>query len=168
MNLTIEAKQMIVEKALNRKGKKIAEIAVAHNIGYSTLQKWIRQSREGKLRVPKQKTAFSVGGVKDIEVADKFKHLMATANLNETKIGVYCRERGLYSYQLQQWQEEFMKQDKAPEQRQKTQSDMKALKAENALLKQDIRRKDRALSEATALLILKKKADLIWGEFADV
>jgi hypothetical protein len=115
--------------------------------------------------VTEQKTTAPV---KDIEVAEKFKHVMATANLNETKIGVYCRERGLYSYQLRQWQEEFMKQDKAPEQRQKTQSDMKALKAENALLKQDIRRKDRALSEATALLILKKKADLIWGEFVDV
>ena len=30
-------------------------------------------------------------------------------------------------------------------------------------LERDISRKDRALAETTALLVLKKKADLIWG-----
>lgn len=30
-------------------------------------------------------------------------------------------------------------------------------------LKKDLHRKDRALAETTALLVLKKKADLIWG-----
>jgi len=30
-------------------------------------------------------------------------------------------------------------------------------------LERDLARKDRALAETTALLVLKKKADLIWG-----
>ncbi len=30
-------------------------------------------------------------------------------------------------------------------------------------LERDLQRKDRALAETTALLVLKKKADLIWG-----
>ena len=30
-------------------------------------------------------------------------------------------------------------------------------------LERDLHRKDRALAETTALLVLKKKADLIWG-----
>jgi hypothetical protein len=38
------------------------------------------------------------------------------------------------------------------------------LRTENKKLKQDVRRKDAALSEASALLILKKKAAMIWGE----
>jgi hypothetical protein len=40
----------------------------------------------------------------------------------------------------------------------------KLLKAENKKLKSDLMRKEKALAEATALLILKKKAHLIWGE----
>jgi len=41
------------------------------------------------------------------------------------------------------------------------------MKAKNKKLESELRRKDKALAEASALLILKKKADLIWGENAD-
>ena len=34
---------------------------------------------------------------------------------------------------------------------------------ENKVLKRDLRRKDKALAETSALLILKKKAQEIWG-----
>jgi len=69
--------------------------------------------------------------------------------MSEEEIGAYCRENGLYSFQLTAWKESFM-----------------SLKTEdkNQSLKQDIKRKDAALSEASALLILKKKASMIWGE----
>lgn len=41
-HLSLEARQAIVEKALGRKGRSLIEIAELHNIGYSTLQKWIK------------------------------------------------------------------------------------------------------------------------------
>ena len=163
MRLTVEAKQMIVAKTLNRNGKGIAEIAVSHNVGYSTLQKWIRENREGKLTVNESK--ITVG---ELAPAERLAHLIATGSLDEAGLGAYCRERGLYSFQLQEWKKEFMTHSKTPKQHQKSSSELKALKEENARLKQDIKRKDRALSEAAALLILKKKADLIWGDFEDV
>lgn len=46
-------------------------------------------------------------------------------------------------------------------------AELKALRIENKQLKQEIRRKDSALAETTALLVLKKKAALIWGEPGD-
>lgn len=162
MRLTTEAKEMIVGKTLNRNGKGIAEIAVSHNIGYSTLQKWIRESREGKLTVTESKTT-----ARELAPAERLEHLIATGSLDETGLGAYCRERGLYSFQLQEWKKEFMMHSKTPKQQQKSSLELKTLREENARLKQDIKRKDRALSEAAALLILKKKADLIWGEFGD-
>ena len=42
-------------------------------------------------------------------------------------------------------------------------AEMGKLRAENKELKRDLHRKDRALAETTALLVLKKKADLLWG-----
>jgi hypothetical protein len=68
---------------------------------------------------------------------------------------------------LQQWKNEFMLQDKN-QKKQEIQSELKALRAENKLLKQDLLRKNRALAETTALLVLKKKANLIFGELKDV
>ena len=43
-------------------------------------------------------------------------------------------------------------------------AELKALREENKRLKKDLRRKESALAEASALLILKKKSEIIWGE----
>ena len=45
--------------------------------------------------------------------------------------------------------------------------EIKSLRAENNALKQDLCRKDKALAETAALLIIKKKAHLIWGNYED-
>ena len=49
----------------------------------------------------------------------------------------------------------------------KLRNEMKALQKENEQLKKDLRRKDKALAETSALLVLKKKANLIWGDLED-
>jgi hypothetical protein len=43
-------------------------------------------------------------------------------------------------------------------------TEVKALRTENRALKKELTRKEKALAEASALLILKKKAALLWGE----
>ena len=157
--LSEEAKKSVVEKALTRKGKGLAEIASLHNIGYSTLQKWIFQYKNG-IATGRNSDKYSANI--QITRSEQFQHLLATSALDEVTLGAYCREHGLYSFQMQQWKNEFMSHDKN-ENKQETQAELKALRAENKLLKKDLLRKDRALAETTALLVLKKKADLLFG-----
>jgi transposase len=45
--LSLEAKSEIIRKALKTQGKGIRRLAEMHNIGYSTLQKWIKRFNEG-------------------------------------------------------------------------------------------------------------------------
>jgi hypothetical protein len=45
--------------------------------------------------------------------------------------------------------------------------DFRNLKKEHKLLQAELRRKDKALAEVTALLVLKKKAEAIWGDDED-
>jgi len=40
----------------------------------------------------------------------------------------------------------------------------KQLRKENSALRKDLNRKEKALAETAALLVLKKKAQAIWGE----
>ena len=47
--------------------------------------------------------------------------------------------------------------ESADENQEKQKSELKALKAENQALKRDLHRKDKALAEASALLIMKKR-----------
>ncbi len=161
--LTQEARKIIVEKALNRKNKTLLEIANEHNVGRSTLDNWLRLYKNGKL------DSLSGGPSspnKQLTRIEQFEHLLATSGLDDVELGVYCRERGLYSFQLQQWKNEFMSNDNV-QKKQETQSELKTLRAENKSLKQDLYRKNKALAETTALLILKKKADLLFGGFED-
>lgn len=153
-----EIKEAIIKQAVGRKDSSLLEIATANNIGYSTLQAWLSSNRTGE-----SSSCFPVTTEQGISKSQRFKHLLATANLDEEAVGVYCREQGIYSHQLTQWQEKFMNNsnDKI-EDRQK--QSLRALKQENKALKKELQRKDKALAETSALLILKKKASLIWGE----
>jgi transposase len=161
--LSAEAIKVIVEKALNRKEQPLKEIAKLYNIGLSTLNKWIRKYKAGSPVVSAAKVR-SANGV--VSAADRFKHVLAISKLDDTGVGVYCREQGLYSFQLQQWESEFMSYE-PHEKNQETEIELKALRAENKVLKQDLLRKDRALAETTALLVLKKKANLLFGGHED-
>jgi len=84
--------------------------------------------------------------------------------MNETEVGAYCRQHGIYSMHLKEWENDFMKQD-MPDQKYKAENI--ALRKKNADLERELRRKEKALAEAAALLVLKKKADVIWGEDGD-
>ena len=159
-HMTLEAREAIVQKALSRRTQTLEQIAETNNIGYSTLQKWLRLKREGKpLVLTKQHTS--------LQQSSPLKHLLATAKLDEQAIGSYCREQGIYSFQLKQWQDELMTGNDSKKKAAQNRSEVKALRAEIQHLKRDLRRKDKALAETSALLILKKKADLIWGDLAD-
>lgn len=160
--ISAAAKQAIVEKVLAKDGRTIKEIAEAYNVGYSTLQKWTRSIRNGGII----DLGKPVKNSQVLSLSERFQHLMATASLDETATGIYCRKNGLYGVQLTQWKDAFMTQQ--PEtKKQDHLAELKALRIENKQLKQDVKRKNSALAEATALLILKKKAALIWGEVED-
>jgi transposase len=161
--LSTEAKQAIVEKVLAKDGRTMGEIAKSHNIGHSTLSKWVRKYRDYGI-INKQ---ISKNNNQVVSTSDQFNHLLATAGLDEIAISVYCRENGLYSFQLTEWKAAFMT-EKSTEKQNVNLSELKALRLENNQLKHEVRRKDKALAEASALLILKKKADLIWGVGEDV
>jgi|AntRauTorcE11897_2_1112592.scaffolds.fasta_scaffold42043_1 transposase-like protein len=156
--LSPKAKESIVRKALSCNGRPLKEIASEHNIGRSTLWKWMKEYKDNGI-IGNQTDAKS--GY-NLTVIDKFNHIIATSSLDETALGVYCREKGIYSFQLTEWKKEFMSKDRTKISSLNA-AEIKKLRAENKQLQQEIMRKDSALAEATALLILKKKASLIWG-----
>jgi transposase len=161
---SLEMKENLVKKVLTRKGQSINEIAKLSNVGLSTLSRWVKKAgEESPIVVSKVKTE----GSKIYSAGQRLEFLLETAKLTEVELGAYCRKHGLYSFQLTEWKDEFMKSS-TEKKDVLAREELKALKAENKCLKQDLNRKDRALAETTALLILKKKADLIFGELGVV
>lgn len=162
-HLSIEAKEAIVAKALSRGNRPLTSVAAANNIGLSTLQKWLRRKRNGE-PLPGEQHVIQVTGSAH---TPPLTHLLATAALDEQAIGAYCRQHGIHSFQLQQWREELMKYPNNSSSNLNDAAELKRLRNENKQLKQDLRRKEKALAETSALLVLKKKANLIWGDGVD-
>jgi transposase-like protein len=104
-HLSLQAREAIVEKALKSNGQSLTEIANSNNIGYSTLQRWLKDYRNKA----QSSSSRSVCSKAQVSPAERFQHLTSTSNLDSSALGAYCRENGLYSFQLKQWKEEFMK-----------------------------------------------------------
>ena len=93
---------------------------------------------------------------------DKFAIVVETARLNEYELGEYCRHRGLYVQQVQAWQERCSAANAAmPNRAGQDQSREQA--REIRKLRGELQRKDQALAEAAALLLLQKKVQARWG-----
>jgi transposase-like protein len=78
---------------------------------------------------------------------------MESSELSGEELGAYLRREGVHPDQLAIWRralQDGYDQDKAT-------------KRYIGQLEREIRRKDKALAEAAALALLKKKVDAIWG-----
>jgi len=101
----------------------------------------------------------------------KFKVVLETAGLNATELSAYCRERGLYPEQVDRWRQASQDANEKPvltltEQKdldRRHQQDQREIKQ----LKQELRRKEKALAKAATLLLAAKKIQAFWGEDAD-
>ena len=100
--------------------------------------------------------------------ADKFTLVLETAGLNATELGGYCRERGLFPEQVDRWRHAAQDANAQPLLTMAEQKDLEkrhqADQREIKRLQQELRRKDKALAEAAALLIASKKIQAYWGE----
>ncbi len=156
-------KSTVIQKMMPPKNIPISELVTETGISDVTLYKWRREARVEGLAVP--------GDGKNPEKwtsEDKFAVVLETASLNEIELGKYCREQGLYAEQIRAWREACLKANansaqQAKAQRLQTKKERKKINQ----LEKELWRKEKALAETAALLVLKKKAQAIWGESED-
>ena len=156
MRHSIEFKKSAVQKYLSRGNRTVNEILQEIGVASPTIYQWRNQfanvSAMTKSTKPHARTA-----------KEKFKALMEFEALPDEKRGEYLRKNGLHEENLVEWRQQI---EEAFTPRKKSLQERQELAAEKNKIKQlekEIRRKDKALAEVSALLVLKKKADLIWG-----
>ena len=137
----------------------IRQLAQEEGISEATLHKW-----RAEARLKGQLMPDADAGPEGWSSRDKFAAVLETAALNEADLGEYCRKRGLYSAQIVAWRsacEQANDWDRSSSVRlgRVTKEEKKRIKD----LERDLARKDRALAETAALLVLRKKASAIWG-----
>lgn len=98
---------------------------------------------------------------KDWSAQEKYETLMVYESLNEEEKGAFVRAKGLHAAELERWKEEFLQSYMKTNTKGKK-HDLKDKRIRE--LEKELNKKDKALAETAALLALKKKADLIWGD----
>ena len=135
-----------------------AEISrVSQEIGVSvaTLERW----RADALSRPARERAWTG--------AARLEAVIATAAMDEAQRSAWCREKGVFPSDLQQWRESAMAALAQPEEARATAQETRADRCRIKELEKDLRRKEKALAETTALLVLRKKLEAIFREGGD-
>ena len=131
--------------------------SVAREFGMDpkTLQKWRKWGRnkpeEGSSKPMRQQ---------DWSLEKRFQVVIETSSMNDEEIGAYCRRHGIHANTIVLWRETCLNTIR---ERSKDESETVALKVELKEVKRDLKRKEKALAEAAARLILQKKMKELWG-----
>jgi len=137
------------------------------DVPQATLSKWLRKagidssyvypnSPDGIMpKIPKTPNGWSA--------EEKLKAVLKTASLADEQLGAFLRKEGIHETHLEQWRMQMLgglgKRSHAGKPS-RCNADIKRIRS----LEKELRRKDKALAETAALLVLKKKVREIWGD----
>jgi hypothetical protein len=153
-------KKSVIVRYLNRGSIPVSSILEDIGISSPTLYRWKSDYAKEPFMKDKGKSPH------DRSPKEKLDSLIEYEALPVGKRGIFLRKKGLHFEHLEAWRkqiEETLRPEKKQSQRLERANDRRKIKE----LEKDLRRKDRALAETSALLILKKKADLLWGTKED-
>jgi len=158
-----ERKAAVLKKLLPPHNLSVAELSRQEGISDVTLYTWRKQAIARGERVAgddKSKTKWSAQA--------KLTVVVETATLSEVELSQYCREKGLYPEQVKQWKQACLDGQSASTQRlHNERAQAKTDKKRIRELERELNRKEKALAEAAALLVLRKKLNALWGEDGD-
>jgi transposase-like protein len=154
--------QALVKVYSRGNNQSIQSVADELNINLTTLKTWMKQSEQdvNKPAPPKSKRP------EDWNPEERLTALQKTYHLIGEDLNAWCRERGVFIHQLEQWKTDFCSHGDSVDKREEARV-LRTLKEENQSLERELLRKDKALAEAAALLVLQKKfRALLGGEVA--
>lgn len=153
----LERRESVVRRML-RKEMSISALARESGIAEATLYRWRDQATTNgeAVNTPKQSEKHPP--------ARKFAIVAESVSFNEAELAECCRKQGLYPEHVKAWRqtcEQALAGGMVPAKalREAKATDRKRIQE----LERELRRKDKALAETAALLILRKKAAAIWG-----
>ena len=150
-----------VKKALSRASHTpLKDIARSLDLPISTLYGWVRAMKNKDLKDP----LTSEGAEKKScqwTPQKRFDAILKAEGLSQEQRSEYCRKLGIFPHHLEEWRKEFIENFSSKKSSEKN-SELKVLKEENNRLSKELHRKEKALAETAALLVLKKKADDYW------
>jgi transposase-like protein len=145
-------KDKAVARLLPPESTAVEVVAQEFGISADTLRRWQGEA----LSRPAGPRAWAA--------AARLEAVLTTASMDDSNRNAWCRSHGVYPQELAQWRQTALQALADPQDAratpQQTRADQKRIKE----LERNVRRKDKALAETTALLVLSKKLEAIFHE----
>ena len=158
---SLERRESVVRRMLNE-GISMSVLARETGIAEGTLYRWRDAVKPGEVSVNRTRKHDKTSP------ARKFAIVVETAAFNEAELAECCRKKGLYPEQVKAWRQACEQANAGVSET--TRAMHAAAKVDKRRIKElerELHRKDKALAETAALLVLRKKAAAIWGEGKD-
>ena len=148
-------RQQALEKVFSRGSNPIRVVAEDLNMSYGTLRNWMKADKNSA----QAKAGPQSKRPQDWSLAQRLQMLLECHGLDAEAVNARCREKGVFRHHLEQWQGAFIAGGSMVNRAQ-----LRELKVTNKALTRELNRKEKALAEAAALLVLKKKYQALWVE----
>ena len=167
MKYSLGLKSTMVRKLVGP--ERVSATALAREVGIpqSTLSRWLQSTSTvaGLAIVP------AVQGSEDLMKSrrprdwppeEKLQAVIEAESLSEEELGAFLRRKGLHEAQLREWRTIIL----AGLQGQTSRAPASSLADGRRIreLEKELNRKDKALAETAALLVLQKKVQDLWGD----
>jgi hypothetical protein len=157
----------MVRRMLGPEGMSATVLSVESGIPQPTLSRWLRGAVSIKgMPADKPKTPPSSQPSpkrpQDWDAMERAQVVVEASRVSGAELGELLRRKGLHREQLDEWRSALEEALQQPGRR-RSRGDAQRIKE----LERELVRKDKALAETAALLVLKKKMAAIWGDEGD-
>jgi transposase len=168
MEYAANMKARMVRRLLGPDAVTATSLAAETGISQATLSRWRAASIKGvspsKPAVPTPpETTAAPKRPQDWTALERAQAVLAASQLDDQQLGEFLRRQGLHREQLDEWRRALEEALAQPRATRRAAGDTKRIKE----LERELARKDKALAETAALLVLKKKMALLWGDEDD-
>ena len=159
---SIAFQEQALIKVRERGARSVQDVANDLNMNVGTLRKWTSKSNrkvaasDPRALLPDDLPAQSWCTVQ------RFQALLETHAMPQTQLYAWCREKGLFEHQLKAWRDAFCTAPAGDARESK--AALRELQVKHEGLQRELRRKEKALAEAAALLVLQKKFRALLGD----
>ncbi len=149
---SVEFKEQALSKVLQRGSRSVGSVADELNMNALTLRKWMR----GSAAAGRSSDSGHAKRPEDWSLEERLVALHESHGLVDEVLNAWCRERGLFAHHLAAWRVDFCAVV-GTDSRRENAHEVRDLKQANVQLQRELNRKEKALAEAAALLVLQKK-----------
>ena len=163
-------KAKMVQKLADPRGPTAGQLAQEVGVHQTTLSRWLREAgrvadRDVLILSSHPRRAMTAKRPQDWSAQDKLNLVIEAAAVPDEELGAFLRRKGLHEAQFTQWREAVLAGLEKRPARSSNKPTPEARRVRE--LERELARKDKALAEAAALLVLKKKVQAIWGDADD-